>query len=589
MKKTSGVCGGMLDLAEKNMLGFTDQPARKDIFGIKKYIEGLSDFISICNMPMTISIQGDWGTGKTSIMEQVSDRLNNRQDCKCIWFNTWQQSQFNMGDELALSLLTSLVEELDPNNQNGGTKAVKTFVDVMKVSGKVLKEIGLCASDYLLGGRAAEDLDKLIGRKDTNTSAAIRNLKSKFQNCINESLQRENRKRVVIFVDDLDRLQPGKAVEVLEVLKLFLDCDRCVFVLAIDYSVVSTGITEKYGSRIGEEKGKSFFDKIIQVPFKVPVAEYNIKNYIIDCFKQIGIVCTDPEAFVYMGLIRTSVGANPRSMKRLFNAYLLLMMVATKEILKSNKCKRILFAVLCMQQTYEKVYNYIVRNRECLTKEELMAFIDNKSRAFESFMDSIGYNEGETQRISVFMNNFIRIVDENGNNEISDSEMESFRNILGFSTITSAVSDTEKTRTIRIGDSVDEIINLTGTEQQIIDVYRELDRRIMDLGNTISKEYTLGQKAVVYFTDTAGGRHRKFCEIAFFKTAIAPFFVVRNHGHGVSLELIDRIRSKINTTNTDKTNRVGSAGCLLKGIKSCENIGEIVHLIKESYDEIRML
>ena len=41
----------------------------------------------------------------------------------------------------------------------------------------------------------------------------------------------QHQKRVVIFVDDLDRLQPQKAVEVLEVLKVFLDCENCVFVL----------------------------------------------------------------------------------------------------------------------------------------------------------------------------------------------------------------------------------------------------------------------------------------------------------------------------------------------------------------------
>lgn len=51
----------------------------------------------------------------------------------------------------------------------------------------------------------------------------------------------------MIFVDDLDRLVPSKAVELLEVLKLFLDCKQCVFVLAIDYEVVIRGAIKKYG------------------------------------------------------------------------------------------------------------------------------------------------------------------------------------------------------------------------------------------------------------------------------------------------------------------------------------------------------
>ncbi len=74
--------------------------------------------------------------------------------------------------------------------------------------------------------------------------------------------------RVVVFVDDLDRLQPQKAVEVLETMKIFLDCERCVFVLAVDYDVVARGVKAKYGDTLSDEKGKSFFDKIIQLPFK---------------------------------------------------------------------------------------------------------------------------------------------------------------------------------------------------------------------------------------------------------------------------------------------------------------------------------
>lgn len=78
--------------------------------------------------------------------------------------------------------------------------------------------------------------------------------------------------RAVILVDALGRLQPAKAVELLEVLKLFLDCDKSVFVLAINYAVVSQGIKQKYGDSLGNDKGRSFFDKIIQVLFKMPGA-----------------------------------------------------------------------------------------------------------------------------------------------------------------------------------------------------------------------------------------------------------------------------------------------------------------------------
>ncbi len=47
--------------------------------------------------------------------------------------------------------------------------------------------------------------------------------------------------KVVFFVDDLDRIPPGDAVEVLEALKNIFDIPNCVFILAIDYDVVVKG------------------------------------------------------------------------------------------------------------------------------------------------------------------------------------------------------------------------------------------------------------------------------------------------------------------------------------------------------------
>ena len=56
-------------------IGFTDEAASEDKFGIINYIGGLANFISVCSTPLTISIQGSWGTGKTSIMNLVKQQL----------------------------------------------------------------------------------------------------------------------------------------------------------------------------------------------------------------------------------------------------------------------------------------------------------------------------------------------------------------------------------------------------------------------------------------------------------------------------------------------------------------------------------
>ena len=55
---------------------------------------------------------------------------------------------------------------------------------------------------------------------------------------------------------------------------------RRIFALAIDYEVVVSGVRSKYGQNVSEEKCRSFFDKIIQLPFRLPVESYRLEGLI---------------------------------------------------------------------------------------------------------------------------------------------------------------------------------------------------------------------------------------------------------------------------------------------------------------------
>lgn len=64
---------------DKNIIvGFTDQASDEDLFGISVYIDGLAQFVEKCQTPITISIQGSWGTGKTSVMRIVKRKLDSK-------------------------------------------------------------------------------------------------------------------------------------------------------------------------------------------------------------------------------------------------------------------------------------------------------------------------------------------------------------------------------------------------------------------------------------------------------------------------------------------------------------------------------
>lgn len=418
------------------MFGNTDKPIENienDAFGISRYINGLCTFILHCETPMTISIQGDWGSGKTSMMNMVRSKLD--RSVHTIWFNTWQFSQFQQ-DNLAISMLGSLLSELNSDESNI-KKLMGTLGSVSKTALKIMV-------DNTAGGVAADKLSEIIGTREIDSAKEIKKIKSEFQEAINKTLDNQHKEKAVIFIDDLDRLQPAKAVELLEVLKVFLDCEKCVFVLAVDYSVVTQGIKQKFGDSVDEEKGKSFFDKIIQLPFKMPVAQYDISNYISDALKSMGFADNEKSVRQYVGLIETSIGCNPRSIKRLFNTYRLLDFIAQETSYNANDSKRrmILFATICMQMKFDELYNFIVSSKDTLSNDLFCQLSDyTLINNDENLKEEIGiYDDDEMMQISLFMKKFIDAIQIDDDANISDEEIDNLRNILHFSTITS-VSD----------------------------------------------------------------------------------------------------------------------------------------------------
>lgn len=426
-------------------MGYTDRPiesVEEDLFNIKKYISGLGRFISKCETPMTIAIQGDWGSGKTSFMKMVRRDIDT--NVIPIWFNTWEFSQFNMDDRLAITLMEYLADELQKQVGSEVTKQLKkSLKTIVSVAGAVFDGVsGTEAGTTALNALSGEE--SLIG--------SIDRLKDKFQDAVKELVREKKNGRVAIFIDDLDRLQPVRAVELLEILKLFLDCQNCVFILAIDYEVVSQGIKEKYNGMLDGVKGRKFFDKIIQVPFKMPVAVYDINNYVSQSLERLNIR-TEKDRDKYQDLISVTVGYNPRAMKRLFNAYLLLREVnVDTQILDKEDEQLLLFACLCMQLSYEEVYNYLVARLNSDDGVELgVQFFGRLLRgddigqlredsSFDDLMVQIEEKELVKEReIYEFLAVFAGIIGPN--NEITDQDIERLQSILSMASVTASGMD----------------------------------------------------------------------------------------------------------------------------------------------------
>lgn len=359
-----------------------------------------------------------------------------------------------MEDQLAFSLLSSLTAQMEVDEETKGWMDKAKFVLRRGVSFAVQAGLEKFAGET--GKEAGKEFgDVFEGKIDLDTAQAIANLRTQFEKGVKQTCTKKKRDRIVFFIDDLDRLNPAKAVELLEVMKLFFDCPKCVFVLAIDYDVVVRGVEAKYGQfssdkRINEAKGRSFFDKIIQVPFKMPVGNYKLSNYIQTCLSNIGITdVSDDDLRVYEELINLSIGANPRSMKRLFNSFLLLTYIVDDKILEADKNKLLLFAVLCMQATYEDIYNIILRNSNEQNAVKAMEMLRTAPMEnLEKEFGRIDLRGAEENRFRAFMETFFNLLDKNCNEGLDANELRDLQAVLALSSSVNA-SGTEEKKTKR--------------------------------------------------------------------------------------------------------------------------------------------
>ena len=239
------------------------------------------------------------------------------------------------------------------------------------------------ATSAVAGDEATKVVDELIG-DNSNVISELKDQLDSLAKTINETSKGKTAQyeKIVIYVDDLDRIDPPDAVAILELLKNIFNVKHCIFVLAIDYQVVIKGLKDKFGERTDENEWefRAFFDKIIQLPFMMPVSQYDIGNYVEQLLEQIGFLTKDQEINDNMNtpiddmikeIVKLSIGGNPRALKRLVNSLSLIQIFADlkssdeeDESTELNETEKdmLMFSIMCMQIKYPEIYDVISKH-----------------------------------------------------------------------------------------------------------------------------------------------------------------------------------------------------------------------------------
>ncbi len=365
-------------------IGIVDEPNpgdQPDKLDIGRHATALAHFIQKADTPITIGIQGEWGSGKTSLLNSIWSKLDQASEYKQIWINSWENSLLCSPEEALLKIISEIIDnmldsDIDVNRKD---KIKKAATGLMKGA----LRIGVTTA---LGGKAGQVTEELLGT-DENT---IKQLRQQLIGLSEEVRGRPTNpyQKIVIYVDDLDRIEPRDAVRILELLKNIFNVPGCVFVLAIDYQVVIKGLEGKFGKRTAENEWefRAFFDKIIQLPFMMPMGQYNIGMYVNDLLQRIGFVDHEIEGNLIENIILRTIGGNPRSVKRLINSLALIGLFenpdqnpspsedSAEALTSGDTRKLLLFNLVCLQIAYPEIYNLLVRKTDFRRWDDATAF-----------------------------------------------------------------------------------------------------------------------------------------------------------------------------------------------------------------------
>lgn len=381
------------------VFGRTDAPESKsDKLLTNQYAQGLASFILGCQTPLTIGVQGAWGSGKTSLMRMVESALSNSKQPKLLsWFDTWQYGALGedeaLGVQLLIDLNATLMEVLrtDADAQRLGSKISKMLNSVYgfaRKAGRVGKALAAGVASF-----ATNDLvngEVLMSDADGNDGGArvsLSRIRELFQKLVGEYVTKaggpDSGARMVVFVDDLDRIRPGRAVALLEVMKNFIEIEHCVFVIACDQEVVREGVRERFGIA-DRRKEDAFFHKLFQVPFEMPVDAYDntrfLQDYVRTLLNPTTSITTKTKkinddrateiAMRVNDAVTLAIGTNPRALKRFFNLSDLLLCVDMHRIGESPTSKintndadiaSVFLALVAMHTTWPDLTAYMAR------------------------------------------------------------------------------------------------------------------------------------------------------------------------------------------------------------------------------------
>lgn len=287
---------------------WNDNESLSDFIDYSHLLKAVTTIIDTDNLlPCSIGIYGDWGSGKSSLMRMVEKKYEEDSDILVIKFNGWLFE----GYEDAKSVLMGRIVDEIISKRKFSEKAIKYAakllkrVDWIKVAGSSLKYgtsfltlgpvgiAGISLADTMSNMKDVDYENYIKQKQDNKTDGYEETLRSniqEFHKNFEALIEETNIKKIIVFIDDLDRCSPDTIIGTLEAIKLFLFTKKTAFVIGADERLIKYAVKRRFPEVPGEnlEVGRDYLEKLIQYPIRIPpLNKIELTTYVNLLFSQL--------------------------------------------------------------------------------------------------------------------------------------------------------------------------------------------------------------------------------------------------------------------------------------------------------------
>ena len=350
------------------------------ILDFNLYSNAIVNIIKNSHPKFSIGVFGDWGTGKTTLINSVDKALQTDRDLVKIRL---EASRYKREMFPLVSLLKNIAYTLpaDKEFENLKQKLETSAINFLKRTPDILTSIisKYASEEDEISHEMINTFKKELNSKiqliaeldrDSIYFDGFREINKEIKN-----LREDNPAfRIVIFVDDLDKCSPGKAFEILEMIRVFHDIEGFIYVIGLSHDMIVK--LSKVGNSESSIDGERYIKKLIQVPITLPKwSNQDIIKLVKDLIKK-GMIHDKFKDIVdkNIELISVAIDNNPREIKRFLNNFFVACEIFSgkknfeaKEFIFSGKKNfeaKELLVVQAVHLRWNKFYNILVKSDE---------------------------------------------------------------------------------------------------------------------------------------------------------------------------------------------------------------------------------